>query len=36
MGNIKNFYKNTKNAMPHDNVKKIIEIGKNFESKLNY
>ena len=26
MGNIKNFYKNTKNAMPHDNVKKIIEI----------
>lgn len=26
MRNIKKFYKNTKNAMPHDNVKKIIEI----------
>ena len=26
MGNIKKFYKNTKNEMPHDNVKKIIEI----------
>ena len=26
MGNIKKFYENTKNAMPHDNVKKLIEI----------
>ena len=26
MGNIEKFYENTKNAMPHDNVKKLIEI----------
>lgn len=26
MGNIEEFYKNTKNAMPHDNIKKFIEM----------
>lgn len=26
MGNIEKFYKNTKNAMPHDNIKKFIEM----------
>ena len=26
MGNIEKFYKNTKNGMPHDNIKKFIEM----------
>lgn len=26
MGNIEKFYENTKNAMPHDNIKKFIEM----------
>lgn len=26
MGNIERFYENTKNAMPHENVKRLIEI----------
>ena len=26
MGNIEKFYENTKNAMPHDNIKRFIEI----------
>ena len=26
MGNIEKFYENTKNAMPHNNVKRIVEI----------
>ena len=29
MENIEKFYKNTKNAMPHDNVKKFIEMQLN-------
>lgn len=26
MGNIEKFYENTKNAMPHDNIKKFVEM----------
>ena len=26
MGNIERFYENTKNAMPHDNIKRFIKI----------
>ena len=26
MGNIEKFYENTKNAMPHDNIKRFVEI----------